>query len=195
MSRIRAVLFAALILLAGCGGPTPGPTAPPADAGTALPSSTTALPPSNPVHLRIPSIGAASTLVPLGLNPDDTVEVPPVEAPMQAGWYRYGPTPGELGPAVVLGHVDGGGRDGIFARLREIAVGDQVFVTREDGGTATFTVTRVVQVPKARFPSEEVYGDTGAVELRLITCGGSFDRERGSYRDNVIAYATLSGAG
>lgn len=187
MSRLRAVLLAALIgTLAGCGGVTvPDPTAPPAPINAPLP-------PSDPVELRIPSIDATSTLVPLGLNADDTVEVPPVRTPMQAGWYRFGPTPGQPGPAVILGHVDGGGRDGIFARLHEITTGDQVLVTREDGRTATFTVTRVVQVPKAEFPVEEVYGNSDAAELRLITCGGSFDRERGSYRDNVIAYASLA---
>lgn len=190
MSRLRAVLFAALIgSLTGCGGAAvEGPTAPPAPitrAGIALPAS-------DPVELRIPAIDATSTLVPLGLNADDTVEVPPVETPMQAGWYRFGPTPGQLGPAVILGHVDGGGHDGIFARLHELRPEDEVIVTRRDGRTATFTVTRVAQVPKTEFPAQEVYGNSDAAELRLITCGGSFDAERDSYRDNVIAYATLT---
>lgn len=190
MSRLRAVLLAALIgSLTGCGrAVVEGPTAPPAPiarAGVALPAS-------DPVELRIPAIEATSTLVPLGLNADGTVEVPPVETPMQAGWYRFGPTPGQLGPAVVLGHVDGGGHDGIFARLHEIEPGDEVVVTRRDGRTATFTVTRVAQVPKTEFPAREVYGDSEAAELRLITCGGSFDPERDSYRDNIIAFATLT---
>ncbi|TDC91821.1 class F sortase [Saccharopolyspora aridisoli] len=190
MNRLRAVLLAALIgSLTSCGGAAiNGPTAPP----TPITREGVALPASNPVELHIPAIEATSTLVPLGLNADDTVEVPPVETPMQAGWYRFGPTPGQLGPAVILGHVDGGGHDGIFARLHEVEPEDEVIVTRRDGRTATFTVTRVAQVPKTEFPVQEVYGNSNAAELRLITCGGSFDPERDSYRDNIIAYAALT---
>ena len=190
MNRLRALLLAVLIgTLAACGGAAvPGPAAPPVPRAPV----SAALPASDPVELRVPAIGVSSTLVPLGLNPDRTVEVPPVEEPMQAGWYRFGPTPGQLGPAVVLGHVNGGGHDGIFARLHEIEVGDEVEVSREDGRIATFTVTRVVQVPKAQFPTAEVYGDSVDAQLRLITCGGSFDHAAGSYRDNVIAYASLT---
>jgi sortase (surface protein transpeptidase) len=111
---------------------------------------------------------------------------------MQAGWFTGAPRPGAPGPAVVLGHVNGGGAAGIFARLHELTGGDEVLVRRTDGTTARFTVTRVDQVAKEHFPTEEVYGDTEGPELRLITCGGSFDRDAGSYRDNVIVYATLA---
>lgn len=194
MSWIRAALLAVLIgLVTGCGivqGAAPGPAGPPPTAGAVEPAA--ALQPADPVALRIDAIDASSSLVGLGLNPDETIEVPPVTEPMQAGWYSYGPTPGELGPAVILGHVNGDGRDGIFARLHEIAAGDEITVTREDGITAVFTVTEVTQIPKPEFPTDAVYGDTDAAELRLITCGGEFDDDRDSYRDNIITYATLS---
>lgn len=194
MSWIRAALLAVLIgLVTGCGivqGAAPGPAGPPPTAGAVEPAA--ALQPADPVALRIDAIDASSSLVGLGLNPDETIEVPPVTEPMQAGWYSYGPTPGELGPAVILGHVNGDGRDGIFARLHEIAAGDEITVTREDGITAVFTVTEVTQIPKPVFPTDAVYGDTDAAELRLITCGGEFDDDRDSYRDNIITYATLS---
>ncbi|WP_245900617.1 class F sortase [Prauserella shujinwangii] len=152
-----------------------------------------ALPRSVPAWVAVPRIGARSSLVPLGLNPDRTIAVPPVHEPMQAGWYRYGPTPGEKGPAVVLGHVDGDGREGIFARLRELRPGDEIRVGRQDGRIARFVVEHMAQVPKTRFPAEDVYGDTAGPELRLITCGGAFDSDADSYRDNVIAFATFTG--
>ncbi|QUH02247.1 class F sortase [Saccharopolyspora erythraea] len=194
MKHVRALLTVALAgLLAGCGGAghVPGTTTPPPVASTA--EQRTPPPPAVPVEIRIPAIDATSTLVALGLNPDDTVAVPPVETPMQAGWYQYGPAPGERGPAVVLGHVNGAGEEGIFARLHELTPGSEVLVARNDGRTAVFTVTGVVQVSKLGFPTDSVYGNTDAAELRLITCGGDFDRKRGSYTDNIIAYATLTG--
>ena len=191
--RIRAWLavLLGLVLLSGCAArPVPVAPVPAPGAGTVTPQ-TVGLPPAEPELLDIPRLGAHSTLVPLGLNADDTIEVPPVARPMQAGWYRYGPTPGEVGPAVVLGHVDGGGQRGIFYRLKELSPGDEVVVSRKDGSTARFAVSRVQQVDKDRFPAEAVYGDTSEPELRLITCGGSFDRAAHSYRDNIIVYAVL----
>jgi LPXTG-site transpeptidase (sortase) family protein len=146
---------------------------------------------AEPVRVDIPAIDAHSTLIPLGLNPDDTVEVPDVKKPQQAGWYRYSVRPGEDGPAILLGHVDGGGKRGIFHDLRKLKPGDEVVVTGADGTSVTFAMTRVQEIPKAKFPTEAVYGDTDQAELRLITCGGSFDKKARSYRDSVIAYAAL----
>ncbi|MET8998858.1 class F sortase [Amycolatopsis sp. Hca4] len=150
-----------------------------------------ALPKSEPVSIDIPKIGARSTLIPLGLNPDNTVQVPPVTTPLQAGWYTYAPTPGETGPAVVLGHVDGNHQKGIFFRLKELAAGDRVSIARKDGTTAVFEVTKVHQVPKKDFEREGVYDDTAGPELRLITCGGVFDRSAHNYVDNIVVYARL----
>lgn len=194
-----AGLVAGVALLAGCGA-NPQVTSPPPPAveqsSPASPAETVAeaagLAKSEPVSVDIPKIGARSSLVPLGLNPDNTVQVPPVTEPLQAGWYSYGPTPGEVGPAVILGHVDGNKQKGIFFRLKEMAPGDKVAVARKDGSTANFVVTKVDRVPKDTFPTDAVYGDTVGPELRLITCGGSFDREAHSYRDNVIVFAALA---
>lgn len=188
---------AAVLALSGCsaaGQETNLAQQPPAStsaspAGEPLPK----LPGSAPGWLDVPNIDAHSTLLPLGLNDDRTVAVPSVHEPMQAGWYRYGPTPGETGPAVILGHVNGDGQDGIFARLHQLGSGDEIRVGREDGTVARFTVTRMDQVPKDHFPTDEVYGDTTEPELRLITCGGAFDDAVDSYRDNIIAYATFTG--
>lgn len=187
MSRLlTGLLGALLVVLVGCGAGA-APSAP-VPVGTVQP-----LPESEPVELRIDAIDATSSLISLGLNADGTIEVPALDEPMQAGWYRFGPTPGELGPAVLLGHVNAHGEDGIFARLDELDPGDEVRIDRADGRTAVFTVTRVDQIAKTEFPTDAVYGDTTDAQLRLITCGGELDRERHSYRDNLIAYAALTG--
>jgi hypothetical protein len=190
------VAVALLTALTACGGdpdPGDGPVlASPSIVGAPV-TPIAPLPAATPVELRIDAIDAESALVPLGLNPDRTVSVPPVSQPLQASWYRLGPTPGALGPAVILGHINGNGQDGIFARLHELRPGDEVKVSRADGKTALFTVTRLDQVSKDAFPTQAVYGDTNAAELRLITCGGSFDKAKHSYRDNIIVYAALTG--
>ncbi|CAM3618976.1 class F sortase [Kibdelosporangium persicum] len=161
------------------------------DAASPAANGTTALPASTPTEISIPKIGARSSLIPLGLNADQTIQVPPVDQPMQAGWYDKAPTPGELGPSIILGHVDGNKKPGIFFRLKEMAVGDEVLVSRQDGRTAQFKVTHVEQIAKREFPTDKVYGDTQGAELRLITCGGQFDQAAHSYKDNIIVYAAL----
>ncbi len=160
---------------------------PEADGG----ASVNGMPKADPVSIDVPKIGAKSSLVPLGLNPDNTIEVPPVTKPMQAGWYVNGPTPGEVGPSVILGHVDGNKQKGIFFELKELAPGDKVSIARKDGTTAEFAITKVERIPKDSFPTEAVYGDTTEPELRLITCGGVFDKASRNYLDNIIVFARL----
>jgi hypothetical protein len=151
---------------------------------------------SEPVHLAIPAIGVSTGLIPLGLNADGTIAVPPLGRTASAGWYRYLATPGEIGPSVILGHVDSA-RDGpaVFFRLIDLRPGDTVSVRRADGRTALFTVTRVEEYPKSAFPTEAVYGPLDHPELRLVTCGGAFDKLRRQYHGNVVAYATLADLG
>ncbi|QXV59824.1 class F sortase [Amycolatopsis sp. TNS106] len=153
---------------------------------------TRGLPKADPVSIDVPAIEAKSSLIPLGLNADNTIEVPPVTEPMQAGWYVHGPTPGEIGPSVILGHVDGDKQKGIFFRLKELTPGAKVSITRKDGVTAEFTVTKVERVAKDKFPTDAVYGDTTEPELRLITCGGVFDKASRNYLDNVIVFARMT---
>lgn len=143
-----------------------------------------------PASVTIPKIGAQSTLIPLGLAADGTLEVPDVRQPGQAGWYTRGVQPGQVGPAVIVGHVDGGGHPGVFYRLHELAVGDTVQVGRVDGSTLTFRVYRVQEVRKAAFSSAEVYGNVPRPELRLITCGGTWVGGQYGYEDNWVIYAS-----
>lgn len=204
------VLFAVggvILVVIGGGVPAPPPRVaaatgavqgPPAPTRTALPVPVAAGPvplgPSVPVRLDIPAIGVSTPLMALGLNPDGTIAVPPLGRRAPAGWYRYLVTPGEVGPAVILGHVDSA-RDGpaVFYRLQELRPGDAVTVRRLDGSTAAFTVRQVAQYPKLAFPAEKVYGAVDHPALRLVTCGGSFDPIHRQYRGNVVVYADLTG--
>jgi sortase (surface protein transpeptidase) len=140
--------------------------------------------------IEIPAIGVRSYLVRLGKAADGAMEVPDDYG--LAGWYVHGPKPGEPGPLVVAGHVDSRTRGAVFLRLRTLAEGDVVHVHRADGQVATYVVDRVEQHPKTAFPTEAVFGNTAGPELRLITCGGSYDRRAGSHRDNVIVFARLA---
>lgn len=203
--RWTAVVAAALLtgLLTACqagpdgaasagGSPAPPAGSPTASAGS-VGSPSAALPPAEPERIAIPEIGVSAPVRRVGLNPDNTVEVPSLERADETGWYEYGPTPGEIGPAVILGHVDSRAGPAVFAGLGRLRPGDQITVTRADGRVAVFRTTAVDEVPKAEFPTERVYGDTQHAGLRLVTCGGPFDQERNSYRNNVVVYAELVG--
>jgi LPXTG-site transpeptidase (sortase) family protein len=146
------------------------------------------LPSSPPVRVEIPAIGVSSPLVRLGLNPDRTMEVPGDY--QVAGWFTGGPQPGQLGPAVIAGHVDSRTGPAVFYRLRDLRPGDQVRVVRADRRVVRFEVDSVASYPKQALPSEAVYGATTAPVLRLITCAGSFDQASRSYRDNLVVSAT-----
>ena len=141
-----------------------------------------------PVRLRIPSIDVDTGLEALGRAPDRSIEVP--RQPSSAGWWAGGPRPGQVGPAVILGHVDSKTGPAVFFRLDELEAGDEVLVERTDGTTARFLVTRLERYHKAEFPTELVYYPTVEPELRLVTCGGPFDPSTGHYRDNLVAFAT-----
>jgi LPXTG-site transpeptidase (sortase) family protein len=176
-------------LLTGCGGGGQG--AKETD-GTSR-AAARPLARSVPVRLRIPAADVDTPVIELGLEPDGEVQVPPVTADDRAGWYRHSPTPGQTGPSVILGHVTVGPHgDGVFRHLARLERGDRIDVTLKSGGTAVFTVDEVRTVAKADFPADDVYGDVGRPELRLITCGGP--RTGDEYRDNVIVFAALTSA-
>ena len=143
--------------------------------------------PSPPVKLQIPSIGVSSQLVRLGLHADGTMEVPRDYG--LAGWFTGGAVPGQDGPAVISGHVDSRSGPAVFYRLGELRPGDTVRVQRADGGWLAFEVTGTARYAKAEFPTEAVFGPVTGPVLRLITCGGAFDRSSGHYLDNLVVSA------
>jgi len=164
-------------------GPAPEPDTTRPDFGPFLPGSA-------PVALDIPSIDVHSDqIVGLGLQDDGTIEVP--RNASQPGWFTPGPSPGQLGPAVIAGHVDSTEGPAVFYKLGELRRGELIEVTREDGSVARFSIDRVETYEKAEFPTRTVYGNTsGRAELRLITCSGDYDKEDG-YLSNTIAFAHL----
>ena len=143
-----------------------------------------------PVSVSIPAVGINSQLIPLGLNPDNTLEVPKDFS--VAGWYTGRPVPGEVGPSIIAGHVDSKKGPAVFYRLKDVEPGVTVEVARSDGTVAKFNVVAKEQHDKDAFPTDHVYGPTDSAELRLITCGGNFDRGIGHYNDNVIVFAELT---
>lgn len=155
---------------------------------TSIRATPVPVPVADPVAVALPGLGLRSELDHLRLQPTGELEAP--RRWHVAGWYVGGPRPGQRGPAVIAGHVDGPGGPAVFWRLREVRLGDRVEVTRADGTTAAFAVTRTLVVPKSGFPTDEVYGPTPHPELRLITCTGPFDRRSGHYVDNLIVFAT-----
>jgi Sortase domain len=196
---LRVGLLGAVLAL--CAVSCAGAPAPAAHSASSVPSpvgTTTTLTPravvapamarSAPVRLRIASIGLDSPLMKLGLQSDGTMQVPPSGFP--AGWYTGSPTPGEVGPAIIAGHIDWNG-PGVFYNLHKLKPGNQIVITRKDGSSAVFRVTRVAEFPKSQFPTNLVYGNIDHPGLRLITCGGTFNRQSGHYEDNIVAFADL----
>lgn len=175
----------------------PSPTTTPSPSGQAAPALHAApslvMARSIPVTLSIPAIGVHHRLMQLGQNPDGTVQVPPLAHVDVPGWYKYSPTPGQIGPAVILGHIDSAkSGPGVFFQLGALTPGEKVFVTRADHSTAVFTIDKLGLYPKDHFPTVQVYGTTADPQLRLITCGGDFNESTGSYTSNTVVYAHLS---
>jgi sortase (surface protein transpeptidase) len=192
---VAVVLGLVALTIAGCGGGGRAASAPSVTHATKATAPTTTRPAataravSRPVRVSIPAIGVDSSLIRLGLQADGSLQVPATGFP--AGWFTGGPAPGELGPAVLAGHVDWGGSPGVFYRLRDVVAGDLITVARQDGSTVAFRVSRVAKFAKNAFPTQAVYGNLDHAGLRVITCGGAFDHRARSYVDNIVVFADL----
>jgi hypothetical protein len=150
------------------------------------------LPRSEPVAVSIPAIGVRSSLLHLGLNADGTIQVPSVyNRPMEAAWYKYSVTPGQIGSSVIEGHVDTLQGPAVFFRLGALRPGNSIAVTLANGVTAVFRVTGVREYAKDDFPTKTIYGASHYAELHLITCGGAFDFSTGHYLSSTVVFASL----
>ncbi|MFG2770673.1 class F sortase [Streptomyces sp. NPDC048350] len=188
------LVLAALAALTGCAGaaaPAAGPAAKVTETGAPAPKVSVApLPRSEPVRVRVPAAGVdTGPVLKLGLAGDGTVEVPSEADAERIGWYDKGVTPGETGPAVLIGHFDTARGPAVLKNVAKVRVGDEITVARADGTEAVFRVRELEQVDKKEFPTRKVYGDTERPELRLITCGGEL--VDGHRPDNIILYADL----
>lgn len=185
-------LFA--VTAAGCGSGKKPPVRvaeQPSASESSSPPAVRPLARSIPSRLRIPKLHVNAPIMKLGLNPDHTIQVPPLSRPNLTGWWDGGPTPGEKGASVILGHNIGNGRASVFENLGTLRPGDLAEVTRADGSVATFEVTKLEQIAKSSFPTQKVYGKLSYPGIRLITCGGRFDASRGHHVDNIIVYGKL----
>lgn len=192
MIRRLAALAVGLVLLAGCGSIAPAPGQESVEPTTPSLTSTVPVVVSKPTKLIIPSIGASSSaFTPSGLNPDGSPAVPSLDDPKQASWYDKGPVPGQIGPALILGHIDGHKIEGVFFHLRDIKINDLVEIDYEDGSVKHFKVTDKIQVKKSEFPAQKLFAFVPDAQLRLVTCGGDFDPVAHSYKDNWIVSAVL----
>jgi sortase (surface protein transpeptidase) len=153
---------------------------------------TAALLAARPKTIRIPAIKVFSPVNSVGLNSDHTMEVPhPGPLYNQPAWYRNSPTPGERGASVIVGHVDSAKGPSVFFNLGALRPGQRIEITRADGIIAIFAVDHVASFPKDSFPTRAVYGSSDYSALRLVTCGGSFDKATGNYRNDVVVFAHL----
>ena len=168
----------------------PSPVAVPSGRAVAPVWLSTVRPTPRPVFLTIPAIGVRASIINLGLNPNGTLQVP--RTTTVVGWYTGSPRPGATGSAIIAGHVDSRSGPGVFFWLRTMRRGDRIYVRRADGTLAVFTVTAVRIYHKDKFPTATVYGPVPDAELRLITCGGTFDYSTRSYLSNVVVYARLT---
>jgi Sortase domain len=149
------------------------------------------LDPSPPKRIRIPSIGVDAPVHAVGKERDGSIAVPALHLRNEAGWYREGPSPGEYGPAILVGHVDTKDKPAVFHRLNEAAPGAKIEITRRDRTVAVFEVNSVEQFDKRKLPASKVYRDYSRPALRLITCGGNWVGGETGYADNIIVFASL----
>ncbi len=144
---------------------------------------------SKPVKLEIPSIKLDAKVGEVDLNPDHTLGVP--QKFDEVGWYKQSPTPGELGPSILVGHLDSATSAAVFWNLKSLKQGDKILVTREDGSVVTFQVDSMKSVSQNNFPTEEVYGSIDFAGLRLITCDGVWNKREGHYSNNLVVFASI----
>ncbi|WP_432164689.1 class F sortase [Streptomyces sp. bgisy031] len=194
---VTLVLFSLGIAQQTASGPPPQPAAAegfePGDARSAADApALPALPAAAPTRVRIPAIGVDAPLTGLSLQDDGRLAAPPDNDNDLAGWYSNGVSPGSSGTAIVAGHVDIPSGPAVFYNLGALKKGMRIDITRADHDTAHFTIDALEVYDADNFPSSKVYTDHDRAELRLITCGGGYDKHRARYRGNVVVYAHLT---
>ena len=148
------------------------------------------LPASVPTHIQIPAVNIDAPIMTVSKAPDGSIQMPPI-LDWTTGWYKYSPTPGQIGPSIIVGHVDTYKSISVFWRLRYLQPGNDIYIQRADGSTVHFKVIALTQVSQANFPTAQVYRNISYPGLRLITCGGTFSTATESYNQNTVVYAAM----
>lgn len=180
---------APLISVSAAPGAAPGTG--PSAAPSASASTRPGLPRAEPTRLKILPIAVDAPFMPLSIGASGQLDAPPPDDNNLVGWFREGVTPGEAGTAIVAGHLDTKTGPGVFMNLSSLKPGSLVDVVRKDGTTVTFSVDEVESFSKSDFPNERVYADTPDPQLRLITCGGEYDKKAKDYKENVVVFAHM----
>ncbi|MFD9726201.1 class F sortase [Streptomyces sp. NPDC059072] len=179
------------------GVPAPLAGQPGGTVGPGLPAARAPLAGALPQRVDVPSIGIQAPVIPRDLDKDGAIEPPPYDSPGTVGWWGKGVQPGAAGTALMVGHVDTRAKPAVFYGLSSAQPGGKVRVVRADGSVAEFTIEDVRVYERAGFDPHKAYGQrvAGRAELRLVTCGGSYDKEAKEYTANVVVSAYLTGAG
>ncbi|WP_069174050.1 class F sortase [Streptomyces griseus] len=172
----------------------PAATAPAPSASPSASAAVDGLPRSEPTRISIGEIAVDAPFTPLAIGPTGQLNAPPADDANLVGWFEDGATPGERGTSVVAGHVDTKTGPAVFLLLSTLKAGSTVDITRKDGVVATFKVDSVETFSKTDFPNDRVYADNDSAQLRLITCGGEYDKKAKDYKDNVVVFAHLNSA-
>ncbi|MEG3628837.1 class F sortase [Streptomyces poriticola] len=162
-----------------------------------LPAAHRPLDAALPERLDIPELGIRAPVLARGLDGKGALQAPPYDRAGAVGWYAAGATPGEAGTALLVGHVDTETRPAVFYKISTLEPGETIRVVRDGAGVAEFTVDDIQVLTRDSFDAHQAYGPhrSGRAELRLITCGGSFDKVSNRYTANVVVSAYLTGTG
>ncbi|ASW54542.1 class F sortase [Plantactinospora sp. KBS50] len=193
-ASVLLLLFGVFATGAGLGQASRGPWAWLSGGNKPPPRSFPVLEPSSPVKLVVRSIKVEAPVMRVGLAEDGSIAVPELAKHNQVGWYDRGPTPGQFGPAIMVGHADTRSGPSVFHDLVRLRPGARIEVSRADRSTAIFEVNSVEHFDKGKLPAQRVYGDYSRPQLRLITCGGDWLGGSVGYSDNVVAFASLIGS-
>ena len=147
--------------------------------------------PSEPTRIKIPALKVDAPVHDVGTADDGSIAVPNLAHHNEAGWFDKSPTPGQYGPAVLVGHADTRTGPSVFHDLVKIKPGTRVEVRRRDRSVAVFEVNSVEKFSKAKQPIDRIYADFTRPGLRLITCGGEFKGGSIGYVDNIVVFASL----
>ena len=145
--------------------------------------------PDNSDRLTIQNIGVDAKISTVGLTKEGNMEAP--GNIYDVGLYKYGAKLGQNGTAVLAGHLDGAiGEKGVFYSLDKLKAGDIIKINRNNAAPLTYKVTKS-KVYKSTDKPTEVFKSASGANLNLITCTGSWDKNKSQYDERLVVFTTL----